>query len=141
MTIFIRLAKSEGAQGLSDLNYMFNRVRVSATHVVRSLERNLSEKVFVALVNDELAGFACIDVKHSFCYETADAELTEIFAIDQFRGFGVATSLVNEVVKYCVVNEFDELYLRTSPTNDAANLLFINLDFKLGETNVYYALK
>lgn len=140
MEIVIRKALPDDALSLVELNYLFNEVRVSTEHISQSIASNTSEHVFVAQSRDKLIGFVNIVTHKSFCYEFLNAELTELFVVAEFRGKGVAKKLLDQVVKYSIGIGVAELFLRTKTTNKAANQLYKRLNFKLGNTNVYYAV-
>jgi len=139
MKVIVRKAESKDASNLVELNYLFNQVRVPIQHVIDSLEANTSEHVFVVSMGDELAGFATIDIHYSFCFEFPNAELTELFIQKKFRSEGLATKLLRKVIEYSDSVGVDELHLRTSPSNKAANALYESLNLRLGKTNIYFA--
>ena len=138
MEVIVRKAERRDALDLVELNYLFNEVRVSETHVIRSLHENISEHVFVASIDNAVIGFTTIDIHFSFCYESPNGELTELFVKKECRGKGVAKLLLQEVFKFSKSLGVEDLHLRTNPSNVAANELYKSLDMRLGKTNVYY---
>lgn len=87
----IRLAEPGDAAQLYRLNERFNGPSGSTVELMaRSLRENNQELVIVADLEGTLAGFVCVQVKRSFCYEIPSAEVTEVFVDEEYRreGFG-----------------------------------------------------
>ncbi|TCS36771.1 GNAT family N-acetyltransferase [Reinekea marinisedimentorum] len=140
MEILVRKAQAKDAFRLAELNFLFNEVKVSVKSLIESLETNKSEHVFVALIDEELVGFATIDIHYSFCYEFPNAEITELYIIESGRGKGAATKLVNEVINFSKSLGADEIHLRANSSNLAANKFYNHIGLKLGNTNTYYSV-
>lgn len=139
MEVIVRKAEVKDAKSLVELNFLFNEVKIPEAHVVQSLRENRSEHVFVASVDNVVVGFATVDIHFSFCYELPNGELTELFVKSEFRGKGIAKGLLREAFEVGRSRGVEELHLRTSPSNEAANELYKSLGMRLGKTNVYYA--
>lgn len=117
------MAEPADASELIRLNREFNDgqdVSDNLADVGRSLSTNPSEKVVVAEQNRQILGFATIQITHSFCYTRPTVELTEIFVPEKDRRKGVATSLIQEVVRICVDNDGLELFFRVNRQNEGA---------------------
>ncbi len=82
----IRLAEPGDAAQLYGLNERFNGPSGSTVELMaRSLRENTQELVIVADLEGILAGFVCVQVKRSFCYEIPSAEVTEVFVDEEYR--------------------------------------------------------
>jgi ribosomal protein S18 acetylase RimI-like enzyme len=92
--IKVRFANPSDASELSKLNYDFNGVLMLEEKIVERLETD-EELVVVGLKSNKIVGFACAQSFKSFCYETLQGEITEMYVIEQFRGQGTATSMVD----------------------------------------------
>ena len=92
----IRLAVPGDAGQLFGLNERFNGPSLSTVEdMERSLSENTQELVVVADQEGVLAGFVCVQVKRSFCYERPTAEITEVFVDEGFRRKGLARELLD----------------------------------------------
>ena len=86
----IRLAEPGDAAQLFELNERFNGPSGSTVELMaRSLGENPQELVVVADMEGTLAGFVCVQVKRSFCYEIP----SERAAIESFGSLGELTVL------------------------------------------------
>ena len=52
------------------------------------------EVVIVSQENDFLAGFACVQLKKSFCYDEYMPELTEVYVRPEYRKQGIASAMI-----------------------------------------------
>ena len=88
----IRLASVGDAGELERLNAEFNGKGKTTEESIRaSLLTNRREIVIVADGNGgRLAGFACVQLKKSFCYDEYMPEITEVYVRPEYRGRGVA---------------------------------------------------
>jgi ribosomal protein S18 acetylase RimI-like enzyme len=92
-SIEVRYAKRSDASNLFKLNAEFNGSSISEDKIIESLEGS-NELVVVALQNSSPIGFACAQSFKSFCYESGQGEITEMYVREAFRGFGVAASML-----------------------------------------------
>jgi ribosomal protein S18 acetylase RimI-like enzyme len=93
MNFIVRLAKKEDLEVLRELNKEFNGVDPSL------LKKNLwtddsSEIVAIADAEGYAVGFACAQSYMSFCYNNPQGEITEMYVREEFRGNGIANSLI-----------------------------------------------
>lgn len=77
----------------------------------------------------------------SICYQRPNAEITESYVSEQARGQGVGKKLVGACLSLANQLGVDKVHIRTSPANEAANKLYRQLNFELGNTNVYCSTK
>ena len=88
----VRLASVGDAGELERLNAEFNGKGKTTEESIRaSLLTNRREVVIVADGNGgQLAGFVCVQLKKSFCYDEYMPEITEVYVRPEYRGRGVA---------------------------------------------------
>ncbi len=86
----IRLASGGDAAELELLNAEFNGKGKTTEESIRaSLLTNRREIVIVADGDGgRLAGFVCVQLKKSFCYDEYMPEITEVYVRPEYRGAG-----------------------------------------------------
>ena len=100
--MLIRLAVPEDAAALFHLNQLFNGPsKTTVEAVAEALGGNGQEVVMVAEIEGALVGFACVQMKRSFCYERPSAEVTEVFVKEGFRRQGVAKAMLQAAHAHC----------------------------------------
>lgn len=99
----IRLASVGDAGELERLNAEFNGKGKTTEESIRaSLLTNRREVVIVADGNGgRLAGFVCVQLKKSFCYDEYMPEITEVYVRPEYRGRGVAREMLTFAQEYC----------------------------------------
>lgn len=99
----IRLASVGDAGELERLNAEFNGKGKTTEEGIRaSLLTNRREIVIVADGNGgRLAGFVCVQLKKSFCYDEYMPEITEVYVRPEYRGRGVAREMLTFAQEYC----------------------------------------
>ena len=98
----IRLATEQDAQSLYLLNEAFNGSGLTTPERIRqSLQHNQQEVVVVAQEDEQLVGFACVQLKRSFCYEAAMPEVTEVYVEPAYRNRGMATRMLAFAEETC----------------------------------------
>lgn len=129
----IRLAAPEDAGQLYELNERFNGPSgTTAEDMAKSIAENSRELVIVADLNGTLAGFACVQVKYSFCYECPSAEITEVFVDEGFRRRGLGRELL-EFAERAAIERFGplgELTVLTGGDNIPAQRLYEGAGFR-----------
>ena len=101
MRATIRRAAESDAPGLLRLNEKFNgKSNLSAEQIRLSLAVNDREDVFVAEQEGKLAGFCCVQIFQSFCYEVRYAEITELYVDDAYQRRGIGRELLGYVERY-----------------------------------------
>ena len=133
----IRLADPEDAQELVRLNRLFNGPPGAPVEMARRfLAENTREIVLTAekesgrLTEKSLAGFVCLQLKRSFCYELPTAEITEVFVEEGFRRRGLAGAMLRLGEEYVRANfQAEGLSLVTGSDNFPAQELYRSLGF------------
>lgn len=102
----IRLASVGDAGELERLNAEFNGKGKTTEESIRaSLLTNRREIVIVADGNGgRLAGFVCVQLKKSFCYDEYMPEITEVYVRPEYRGLGIAREMLTFAQEYCKKN-------------------------------------
>ena len=89
--VYIRGATAQDAQAFFALNLAFNGEGVaSPQEAALVLAHPGSERVLLAFVDGEPAGFLCGLLKRSACYSRPSAEVTELYVCPAYRRQGVA---------------------------------------------------
>ena len=136
--IQIRKAYDADASHLAEMNHAFNGVKRSSDDIIHFLQRNHStETVLVAEDGGAVVGFACIQVLHSFCYDSPSAEITELYVTPEYRRRGAGSALVREAIKVARQSEASEILLRTNVKNNAAQNLFSQAGLKIAPELVF----
>ncbi len=130
--LVVRRANVSDAEQLEELNNEFNGAgQTSLENIRHSLSNNEREVVIVSDDEGELAGFACIQIKKSFCYDDCMPELTELFVRPQYRKRGVAGSLVSFAEDYCRRNfSVHKIELLTGENNTAAQTAYERMGYR-----------
>lgn len=98
----VRIAKEHDAEQLELLNNEFNGAgETSLENIRHSLRHNKQEIVVVDEENGELAGFICIQMKKSFCYDEYMPEVTEVYVKPQYRKCGIFKAMITYAEMYC----------------------------------------
>ena len=127
----VRLAQITDAEQLEMLNIEFNgEGETNLEHIKDSLLNNRQEIVIVDEENGRLSGFACIQLKRSFCYDDYMPEITEVFVRPEYRRRGIASAVLafaEELLKkQCPAHKIE---LLTGGENTAARKLYENMGF------------
>ena len=131
----VRLATINDAEQLYTLNDEFNGSGDTTIESIReSLTFNKQEIVIAAEENDVLVGFACVQLKKTFCYAECSAEITEVYVKPEYRERGIAGAMISFVEKYCEekysVHKFE---LLTERNNSTAQSVYGKLGYKEDE--------
>jgi ribosomal protein S18 acetylase RimI-like enzyme len=89
----IRIASQKDAKDLANLNLQFNGVQIDFEMVVESMKKS-SELIAVGTYEDKVVGFATAQVFKSFCYESSQGEITEMFVEEVHRNNGIGSKLI-----------------------------------------------
>lgn len=118
----VRPARADDAVELVALARLFdpNGASGNITSVQASLDENPTETVLVAEQNQQLVGYASIQIARSFAYFRVSVELTGLYVREKSRRQGVASCLVREVISRCRALHALELYLRVNMENHGA---------------------
>ena len=127
----VRIATVNDAEQLNILNIEFNGEGVTTTdHIRDSLRNNQQEVVVVAEEDDTLAGFVCVQLKRSFCYDDLMPEITEVYVSPAYRQRGVASRMISFAEAYCGEHyPLHKYELLTGEKNLAAQSLYRKLGY------------
>lgn len=101
----IRTATLYDAEQLNILNIEFNgENEASIENIKNSLMNNKSEAVIVSEEDGILVGFACVQLKKSFCYDDFMPEITEVYVKPEYRKRGIAGQMISFAEDYCQKN-------------------------------------
>lgn len=126
-SILVRKAVTDDAVQLIELNKKYNgeeNINNDVAAVEQMLEAVRNEMVFVAVCDDSLVGFACVQVYRSFCYRRPALEITELYIVEEMRRQNAATLLIEEISKFAVQANVLEVSLRVSKNNKPAINLY-----------------
>ncbi len=124
MMIKIRFASPEDAQELIDMNREFNGVDNLNIEEVKNDIAQGRELIAVADAQECLAGFCCVQVYKSFCYNKSIAELTELYVRPEFRHKGLASRMINAQVNAIKPLGVSELEVITAADNRAGHTVY-----------------
>ena len=127
----VRIATVQDAAQLEILNNEFNGEGETTLENIRaSLAGNKQEIVVVDETNGELAGFVCVQLKKSFCYDDYMPEITEVYVKPHYRRNGIARAMITYAEEYCKshypLNKFE---LLTGDENDGAQSVYGKLGY------------
>ena len=128
----IRKANVNDAEQLSVLNEEFNGKGETTVDSIRnSLLNNSQEVVIVADENDVLAGFVCVQLKKSFCYDEYMPEITEVYVNPTYRKRGIAGKMITFAEDYCAKNyPLHKYELLTGKKNLIAQAVYGKLGYR-----------
>ena len=127
----VRIATADDAEQLNILNIEFNGEGENDIENIRaSLDNNRQEIVVVADEDGTLAGFVCVQLKRSFCYDNLTPEITEVYVKEAYRRKGIASDMITFAEKYCLENFLLHKYeLLTGKKNFSAQSLYNKLGY------------
>ena len=128
----MRLASVGDAESLSaSMQSSTARARLRKKAFAPSLT-NRREVVIVADGNGgRLAGFVCVQLKKSFCYDEYMPEITEVYVRPEYRGRGVAREMLIFAQEYCKkIYPLHSFELLTGSDNTAAQKLYSAIGFE-----------
>lgn len=127
-----RLATYEDAEQLELLNDEFNgKGETSLESIRNSLLHNNQEFVVVEQIDDELAGFICVQLKKSFCYHGYMVEITEVYVKEKYRRKGIAKNMITFAEEYCIKNyPVQKIEILTGKKNTIAQIVYDRLGYK-----------
>jgi ribosomal protein S18 acetylase RimI-like enzyme len=147
MDIMIRKAQICDIPSIIKMNAAFNGVVSTIDWVTESLENSESleklennerEIVFVAVHNSTAIGFICGQLYKSICYPNIrQAEMTELFICEEYRGNGIAARLIKELESEFIKNNVNEIVLKTGRENVIARKIYEKCGYEDYEEVVY----
>lgn len=115
------------------------RKEISSEDYLKSFLLNESNHVLIALSNEELAGGLIAYELKMYKSETTEMFLFEIGVKAAFRMAGIGTQLITRLKEICVERKIVQMFVLTSDTNTAANLLYKKTAGICGESSNMYS--
>lgn len=127
----VRIAAAADAGQLFNLNAAFNGEGETTVENIRnSLAGNAQEVVVVDDENGELAGFVCVQLKKSFCYDVLMPEITEVYVRPAYRRKGIAGEMIAFAEDYCSKHyPLQHFELLTGKDNMTARSVYARLGY------------
>ncbi|WP_195576594.1 GNAT family N-acetyltransferase [Paenibacillus sp. 1001270B_150601_E10] len=116
--IMIRRAATEDAAELARLNEEFNGVQLTKAEVIEGLSQS-QEIVLIAFYMGRAVGFICGQHYRSFCYLKRQAEITEMYVMEEARRQGIATLLIKQLEEELMRHDVDAIKVLTGEHNQA----------------------
>lgn len=128
----VRKATISDAEQLSVLNDEFNGAGETTIDNIRnSLINNQQEVVIVADEDGILAGFVCVQLKKSFCYDKYMTAITEVYVNPAYRKKGIASEMITFAEDYCIRNyPLHKYELLTGKENHIAQSVYSKLGYE-----------
>ncbi|MBR6790196.1 MAG: GNAT family N-acetyltransferase [Oscillospiraceae bacterium] len=127
----VRKATENDAEQLNVLNNEFNgEGETTVENIRKSLSDNRQEFVVVDDENGLLTGFACVQLKKSFCYDDYMPEITEVYVRPAYRKQGIAGRMIAFAEDYCSKNyPVHKFELLTGDDNFIARSVYAKLGY------------
>lgn len=127
----VRIATVDDAEQLGFLNDAFNgKGEATIENIRNSLATNRQEIVIVDDEKGALAGFVCVQLKKSFCYDAYMPEITEVYVAPAYRKRGIAREMIAFAEDYCSRNYPVHKYeLLTGKENAVAQSVYRKLGY------------
>ena len=128
----VRIAAVSDEEQLEILNREFNGDGETTIENIRdSLAQNDREVVVVDEDHGVLNGFACVQLKKSFCYNDCMPEITEVYVRPEKRKQGIASRMIRFAEEYCCRNyPLHKFEILTGEKNHAAQSVYSQLGYK-----------
>ncbi len=119
--VSVRKAQTADVPALFAMNELFNGQGSTTVELLtEAIRHNPRETVLIAEVNGEPAGFCCVQLSVSMCYDTNYIEITELFVREEYRRQGVASALMASAESYFRDQHVRSFQLFTGKTNTGA---------------------
>ncbi|WMT39603.1 GNAT family N-acetyltransferase [Paenibacillus sp. D2_2] len=132
----IRLATFDDCSSLIELNYKFNGVERSLVEVKQSL-LNTNEIIALAICNDRAVGFGCAQYYNSFCYPEPHGEITELYVVEEERGKGWGSKIINLLEESLLQISVKEIKILTGHDNITAQKTYRKANYSLTDEVMY----
>lgn len=130
MSIYLRFANEADSHELIKLNQEFNGKGTTEDHIKECL-RMTNELVVVAVDNDSVTGFACAQKYVSFCYESLQGEITEMYVREAFRRRGIASAMISFLEEKLYALGVRSIKILTGKENETAISAYKNSEYIL----------
>jgi GNAT superfamily N-acetyltransferase len=132
MPIVIREAAPEDAESIARLNAAFNDLRATPAHIAAHIAtRSQFEQAYLAELDGQVAGMACLRLLPCLCDPVPSAELTELFVDAGHRKTGVGRALVRHIEGVAAAAGAAQLTLITAWRNTEAHAFYHALGYRL----------
>ncbi|MBX0329477.1 GNAT family N-acetyltransferase [Oscillochloris sp. ZM17-4] len=132
MSITIREATPEDAEAIARLNAAHDDLRATPAHIAAHIASySAVERGYLAEVDGQVAGMACLRLLPSLCDPAPSAELTELFVEAGQRKAGVGRALVRHIEGVAAAAGATRLTLITAWRNTEAHAFYHALGYRL----------
>lgn len=132
MAITIRPAAPDDAAAIARMNAEANDLRATVEHIAEHIAlRSDYERAFIAEVDGQIAGIACLRLLSSVCDPIPYAELTEMYVCEAFRRHGVGRALIRHVEAEAASQGATALVLMTAWRNQRAHAFYHDMGYGL----------
>lgn len=137
--IEVRPATLDDATEFIRLNAAFNEVTLSMEQAEKNL-REAKDRVLLAMVDGQVAGFACVLIIQLACYDEPSVEVTELYVEPSFRRQGVAKTLMQHAEALARASGAGEITICTGWDNMAGQQLYHGLGYKNDDVKLVKSL-
>lgn len=131
-TVTVRAALPEDGLAIARLNAAYNDLRATPEHIAEHIaQRSQFETAFVAEIDGQVVGMACLRALPSVCDPTPYAELTELFVEAAYRRHGVGRSLIRHIEATARALGATNLVLMTAWRNTEAHAFYHAIGYRL----------
>ncbi len=132
MTITIRPAAPDDAAAIAHMNAEANDLRATVEHIAAHIAlHSASERAFVAEVDNQIAGYACLRLLTNVCDPIPYAELSELYVAARFRREGVGGALIHHIENEAASQGATALVLMTAWRNQRAHTFYHAMGYGL----------
>ncbi len=123
---------------LSDISFVYNEEikifgkSLGEKTLYKEIMYNDLSRYFIAFVGDKRVGYV------GSWLTIPNAEILNLFVIDSFRGNGIGTLLMNEVINVCNIENIEILSLEVNVNNTYAVKMYEDLGFIVGSIRKKY---
>lgn len=136
--VYVRKAQPADVQALFAMNEQFNGPGSTTVELLtEAIRHNIRETVLIAEADGEPAGFCCVQLSVSMCYDTNYIEITELFVREEYRRQGVASALMASAESFFADQRVRSYQLFTGKTNTAAQRFYEQQGYIRSEELMY----
>lgn len=123
---------------LSDISFVYNEEikifgkSLGEKTLYKEIMYNDLSRYFVALIESKRVGYV------GSWLTIPNAEILNLFVINDYRGQGIGTLLMNEVIDICLTENIEMLTLEVSVNNKYAIKMYEDLGFVVGSIRKNY---
>jgi putative acetyltransferase len=85
---------------------------------------------YIVKINDQIAGGVGVGPLAGLPREEGIAEIRDLVVDESFRGQGIGRSLLKRAIRFCLQQDYKEIYLETTPQMSVARNLFSVIGFE-----------